>query len=114
MRIDQKICKTILRSFLPPAAGIGAVVLGMASPAMSGETAITCTNLASGASFQVRIDYDRSTVDTNPADISERKISWRDEKRWNYTLDRKSGDLTIILASSTGGSFLYDRCKLEN
>jgi hypothetical protein len=33
---------------------------------------------------------------------------------WNYTLDRKSGNLTVIIASSTGGNFLYDRCKLEN
>lgn len=81
---------------------------------MSGESAITCTNPASGASFQIRIDYDRSTVDANPAEISDGKISWRDENRWNYTLDRKSGKLTIILASSTGGSFVYDRCKLEN
>ncbi|WP_154072309.1 hypothetical protein [Bradyrhizobium erythrophlei] len=96
------------------AAGIGALLLGMSAPAMGGESAITCTNPASGASFQIRIDYDRSTVDTNPAEISDGKISWRDENRWNYTLDRKSGKLTIILASSTGGSFLYDRCKLEN
>ena len=95
-------------------AGIGALMLGMSAPAMGAESAITCTNLASGASFQIRIDYDRSTVDTNPAEISAGKISWRDENRWNYTLDRKSGKLTIILASSTGGSFLYDRCKLEN
>jgi FlaG/FlaF family flagellin (archaellin) len=96
------------------AAGIGALMFGMSGPAMAGETAITCTNPASGTSFQIKIDYDRSTVDTNPAEINDRMISWRDENRWNYTLDRKSGDLKIILASSTGGSFLYDRCRLEN
>jgi hypothetical protein len=96
------------------AAGIGALMLAMTTPAISGETAVTCTNLASGANFQIKIDYDRSTVDTNPAQISDREISWRDENRWNYTLDRTSGNLTIILASSTGGSFLYDRCKLEH
>jgi hypothetical protein len=95
------------------AAAAGALMVGIGGPAMAGETAITCTNPASGASFQIRIDYDRSTVDTNPAEISDRMISWRDENRWNYTLDRKSGDLKVILASSTGGSFLYDRCKLE-
>jgi len=94
------------------AAIIGALALGISVPAWAGETAITCTNPASGASFQIRIDYDRSTVDANPAAISERMISWRDEHHWNYTLDRKSGDLKVILASSTGGSFLYDRCKL--
>jgi hypothetical protein len=89
-------------------------MLAMTAPAMGGETAVTCTNLASGANFQIKIDYDRSTVDTNPAKINDREISWRDENRWNYTLDRTSGNLTIILASSTGGSFLYDRCKLEH
>ena len=94
------------------AAGIGALMFGMSVPAMAGETAITCTNPASGTSFQIKIDYDRSTVDTNPAEINDRLISWRDENHWNYTLDRKSGDLKVILASSTGGSFLYDRCKL--
>jgi hypothetical protein len=99
----------------PLTAAIAAfLVLGLTAPAICGETAITCTNPASGARFQIKIDYDRSTVDTNPARINDREISWRDENRWNYTLDRKSGNLTIILASSTGGSFLYDRCQLEN
>jgi hypothetical protein len=100
------------------AANFGALAVAgapaIATEAPRGEVAITCTNVASGAKFQIRIDYDRSTVDTNPAEISADKISWRDERRWNYRLDRTSGDLTIILASSTGGSFLYDRCKLEN
>ena len=80
-----------------------------------GETAITCTNPISGASWQIRIDYDRGTVDSNPARISDAEISWRDAKDgWSYKLDRKSGNLTVILASATGGNFLYDRCKLEN
>jgi hypothetical protein len=96
------------------AGGIYVLVLGMTVPAIGGETAITCTNLASGANFQIKIDYDRNTVDSNPARISDREISWRDENRWNYTLDRKSGNLTIVLASSTGGNFLYESCKLEN
>jgi hypothetical protein len=117
MHFDYKVGSKVLRPLVrtpPLAAGIGALVLGMTAPAMSGETAITCTNPTSGTSFQIKIDYDRSTVDTNPARISDREISWRDENRWNYTLDRKSGNLTIILASATGGNFLYDRCKLEN
>jgi hypothetical protein len=101
------------------AAGIGALTVGISVSAHGGEapreTAITCTNPASGATWQIRIDYDRKTVDSNPANISDAKISWRDAKDGaNYTLDRKSGDLTVIFASSTGGSFLYDRCKLEN
>jgi hypothetical protein len=112
-RVGIKALRPLVRTRLL-VAGIGALVLGMTVPATGGETAVTCTNLVSGASFQIKIDYDRSTVDTNPAQINDREISWRDENRWNYTLDRKSGNLTIILASATGGNFLHDRCKLEN
>jgi hypothetical protein len=83
--------------------------------AQQGGTVVTCANPYSGATWQIRIDYDRSMVDSNPARINDATISWRDAKDGrNYTLDRKSGKLTIILASSTGGSFLYDQCKLEN
>ena len=78
-------------------------------------TAVTCTNPVSGASWQILIDYNRSTVDSIPARISDTTIVWHDPKdSGNYTLDRKSGNLTIIVASSTGGAFFYDRCKLEN
>jgi hypothetical protein len=92
---------------------------GMAAPAISaearGETSVTCTNVASGANWQIRIDYDKGTVDSNPARISDAQISWRDATDGgNYTLDRKSAKLTVILASSTGGYFLHHRCKLEN
>lgn len=92
----------------------------MAVPAIGGEarpgeTAITCINPASGASWQIRIDYGRDTVDSNPARISDGKISWHDATDGgNYTLDRKSGDLTVIVASATGGYFLYHHCRLEN
>ena len=80
-----------------------------------GEVAITCTNPFSGARWEIRIDYARSTVDSNPARISDAEITWRDAKDgWHYKLDRKSGNLTVILASATGGNFLHDRCKLEN
>jgi hypothetical protein len=98
---------------------IGALLLGLAVPAIggearSGEAAVTCTNPSSGASWQIKIDYDHSTVDSNPARISDGEISWRGAAdRWNYKLDRKTGNLTIILASATGGNFLYDQCKLD-
>jgi hypothetical protein len=101
-------------------AGIGALALGTVVPAICGEaqhgeTAVTCTNLASGANWQIRIDYDRGTVDSNPARISDAQISWHDATDGgNYTLDRKSEKLTVVLASSTGGYFLYHRCRLEN
>ena len=105
----------------PLAVGIGALVLSIAAisaiaaEGQHGESDVTCTNPFSGASWQIKIDYDRSTVDSNPANISDAKIAWRDATNgWNYTLDRKSGNLTVILASATGGNFLYDHCKLEN
>jgi hypothetical protein len=99
-----------IAALVPLVAG----ALGSAE-AQRGETSITCMNTSSGATWQIKVDYDRSTVDSNPASISDSKISWRDAKDgWNYTLDRKSGNLTVILASATGGNFLFDRCRLEN
>jgi hypothetical protein len=102
------------------AVGIGALAVGMAAPAVAnearhGEAAITCTNVSSGTSWQIRVDYDKSTVDSNPARISEAEISWRDATDGgNYTLDRKSEKLTVVVASSTGGYSLFHRCRLQN
>lgn len=74
---------------------------------------ITCVNPSSGATWEINIDYHRATVDDNPASISTSEISWQDHRdRWNYTLDRKTGALTVIVASSTGGYMQFDRCKL--
>lgn len=85
----------------------------LGAEAQRGEIAVICTNPVSGANWEIRIDYARSTVDSNPASISDAEITWRDAKDgWHYKLDRKSGNLTVILASATGGNFLYDRCKL--
>jgi hypothetical protein len=103
----------------PLAAAIGALALNLAAPAITTkaqgiEAAITCTNPASGVSWQIKVDYDKGTVDSNPAHIGNAEISWHDATDGgNYTLDRKSGNLTVVVASSTGGYFLYDRCKLE-
>ncbi len=98
--------------------GIGALAVGMAAPAIGGEephgeTAITCTNVSSGANWQIKIDYDKGTVDSNPARISDAEISWHDASDGgNYRLDRKSEKLTVVIASSTGGYSLFHRCKL--
>lgn len=87
-----------------------APVLAQSPPHVS---VLTCTNPASGTTWQITIDYDHATVDTNPATIKDDDIAWRDAKdMWNYTLDRKSGKLTVVVASSTGGYFLHDTCKL--
>jgi hypothetical protein len=78
------------------------------------ETAVTCSNPISGASWEITIDYRNSTVDLNSAKITQTEISWFDPKDGgNYTLDLKSGDLTAIVASSTGGYFRHARCSLE-
>ncbi len=98
---------------LTVAVAIGLVVpLTRAQPPLPAST-ITCVNPSSGTTWEINIDYNRSTVDENPASISESEIAWRDRKdRWNYTLDRKTGQLTVIVASSTGGYMQFDRCKL--
>src|ERR1700683_4674909 len=107
-RARNLLCATALSVLMAAFAVAGA-------KAQKGETAVSCTNPYSGATWQIRIDYDRSTVDANPGRINDATISWRDAKDgWNYTLDCKSGKLTVILASATGGNFLYDQCKLEN
>lgn len=86
-----------------------------AARAEAGATAITCTNPASGATWQIQIDYRKGTVDSYPARITDATISWHDAKDGgNYTLDRKSGSLTVIVASSTGGYFLHHRCRLKD
>jgi|SRR5579884_473991 len=107
-------------SAVPPlAARIGLLTLAatLSVPAdrtLADDSAVTCTNPASGATWQIKIDYDRSTVDSYPATIGEAKISWHDGRDGgNYTLDRQTGKLTVIVASSTGGYFLHDDCKLE-
>ena len=102
----------------PLIVNTGALALVLAFPAAGiaqhGAKAVTCTNPASGASWQINIDYDRGTADTIPASISDAQISWHTADGQNFKLDRKSGDLTVVLASSTGGAFLYDRCKLAD
>jgi len=98
------------------AAGIAAAAAGV-DPAQAPprQLTLTCTNPFSGASWQIRIDYDRGTVDANPARVSEAEISWHDARDGgNYALDRASGKLTVVVASSTGGYFLHDRCKLQD
>ena len=110
--------RTVLAARSVAVLGATAIVLvgsALSCGARASESVITCTNPASGTQWQIRIDYDRSTVDSNPARIGDGDISWHDASDGgNYTLDRKSGDLTVVVASSTGGYFLYDRCKLDN
>ena len=99
----QLLRLALLGVLLPASAG--------ALEASHGEALMTCTNPASGHKWQLKIDYDHATADAYPAQISDAQISWKDASDGgNYTLDRKSGELTAVFASSTGGYFLHHRC----
>ncbi len=97
--------------------GIAAIIVAVLAPtrgdaAPPGPATLVCTNPYSGANWRISIDFAKSTVDSNPARIDDTKISWHDRTDGgNYTLERKSGKLTVIVASSTGGYFLHDHCK---
>jgi len=93
--------------------GLAIALSATAGAAPTGEKAITCTNPSSGANWQIKVDYDHNTVDSLPAEISDTQISWHTAGGENYKLDRKSGNLTVVVASSTGGYFLYDTCNLD-
>jgi hypothetical protein len=70
-----------------------------------------CTNPKSGTSWDVKVDYDRSTVDSFPAEISNSQITWHDTLHGGYYyLDRASGALTFKNASSNGGYALHHTC----
>ena len=100
------------------AVALGLLALGIghcaADEPTHGEKAIVCTNPTSGANWQIKIDFERRTVDSHPASIGNEKISWHTSDGEYYDLDRKSGNLTVVVASSTGGYFLHDQCKLDD
>jgi hypothetical protein len=119
---DYKICTKMRRSAAIARALAGAIFAWaamagastIAAKAADAATIVTCTNPYSGATWQIRIDYRQNTVDSNPAVIDDASIAWQDGRTGRkYLLDRKSGALRVTLASSTGGNFLYDRCKLD-
>jgi hypothetical protein len=109
----------LLRLTKPLAVATAALAYSAAAPALSiealhGQRAITCVNKSSGTKWQINVDYDHSTVDTNAASISDSKIAWRDANDgWRYLLDLKTGDLTVVFASSMGGNTYFHRCQLD-
>lgn len=110
------MCRRPWRRSWTLAVAAGALVVGVpVSPAFGAkqpQTVFLCTNLVSGASWLIKINFDDSTVDSNPARISDTEISWHGASDGgNYTLDRKTGNLTVIVPSSTGGYFIHDRCR---
>jgi hypothetical protein len=116
--LAPKAITAILMSVMSLKAGIAALAVAAmaagAATAQTGGVALVCTNLSSGATWRIRVDYQKGTVDANPARITDAEISWHDvADGGNYTLDRKSGKLTVVVASSTGGYFLHHRCSPE-
>lgn len=73
-----------------------------------------CTNIKSGTAFEVKVDYDRRTADSFPAEITESQIAWHDTLHGgSYNLDRASGALTFLNASSTGGYATHHICRAD-
>jgi len=96
------------------ACAVLAAVFGAVSggPAQAADLSFQCTNQASGATWTVKVDEQKRTADGAPADISAARISWRDAQTGGiYDLNRKSGELTFVNSSSTGGYMLFHRCK---
>jgi hypothetical protein len=93
---------------------IGALICGaLLAPQIgaAAEVRLRCTNPYSGAQWYIQIDYERRTVDSFPAQITPTQIKWHDSVgRGYYELDRGSGALTVVFASSTGGYALHDTC----
>jgi len=110
---QQTVLMTLARATATAISGIGLLAVFSVAGALAqhGQVSIACTNPYSGARWQINVDYDRSTVDSAPAQISDATIFWQAQNGWKYSLDRKSGKLTVTLASSTGGNFIYDQCK---
>lgn len=104
MRVTQMsalICAAAAISLLCPYESVRAAT-----------TTFHCMNTASGATWDVTVDYDRATVDSFPAKITSGKISWADTKGGGtYSLDRKSGALTLAMASSMGGNLWFHKCR---
>jgi hypothetical protein len=105
---------TMVRVLVATLAAVSGLLLPKVGAADS-RAILTCTNLVSLASWQIRIDFEHRTVDSNPARISSGEISWHDaHDGGNYALDRRTGNLTVIFASSTGGYFIHDRCRPQS
>jgi hypothetical protein len=88
---------------LASAGGVGA--------AESGVLHLRCTNPVSGTTWPVLVDLDRGIVDSLPATISDKWISWRDPKQGFFDFERATGKLEFRNASSTGGYFLHYECR---
>ncbi len=92
------------RSLAVGAWGIGPDVRHFYGSAMHGPITRHLHQQCSGDNWQINIDYEHGTVDSVPATISDAQIAWHTADGQHYRLDRKTGNLAVVLASSTGGS----------
>src|SRR5215471_12943758 len=87
------------RALMPVLSVVGLTAISLvatASDAPAATTRFHCTNPASGASWEIVVDHDRSLVDALPAQITERWISWFDPSdRGYFDLERATGDLQV-------------------
>jgi hypothetical protein len=98
---------------------VSAVCVGCACCAVceasTAAVIVRCTNPYSRASWTIAVDYAHRTVDQFPAKISSSEIRWDDTVHGgHYSLNRMTGELTVIFASSTGGYMLHDVCDLRS
>src|SRR5579863_10227421 len=102
----------LLRALIVPAAIVlWAAGAHAADFVPTGTVTYRCTNPASSVNWDIEIDLERHVADSYPARISDRQISWYNAgDAGNYHLDRTTGRLTIIRASSTGGYMIFDIC----
>ena len=92
----------------------GLIASAPSSFVVAGEIALRCTNPYSRTSWHININYNQRTVDTFPAKITPTEISWHDTVHGGYYyLNRKTGALTVLFASSTGGYALHDICDVR-
>jgi hypothetical protein len=91
------------------AASLGAAG---AQPGRQSKVDFQCTNPKSGTTWDVNVDYDRSTANSFPAEITNSQIAWHDTSHGGYYyLDRVSGALTFKNATTTGGYTLHHTCS---
>jgi hypothetical protein len=93
------------------AASAALLATAVGSGAAAKILRLRCTNPASGASWPIVIDLARSRVDSLPATITGKWISWHDPKQGYFDFDRAAGKLQLRNASSTGGYFLHYTCR---
>jgi hypothetical protein len=95
------------------AAAMSSAACGSVS-AHAAAITFRCTNPKSGTTWEVNVDYDRGTADSFPAEITGNQIVWHDTLHGGYYyLDRESGALTFLNASSTGGYATHHKCRAD-